>query len=98
MYGVCNELRFFWLANLLFLAISRDIWKEEGEPEFSSLGLVTSAGLSMSQQCLYPKLSNHVELYEPMSLKFLTHPTNAIYGAPTVFQLLHCYWALDSQR
>lgn len=70
MCGACNELCFFCLASLLFPATSRETsWTIEREPEFSSLDFVTSAGF-VSQQCLYPKLYNQGELYEPMSLRF----------------------------
>lgn len=64
-----SYISFVWQV-FSFQQLPETSWTIEGEPEFSFLDLVIPAGLSMSQQCLYPKLSNRVEIYEPMSLRF----------------------------
>lgn len=64
-----SSISFVWQV-FSFQQLPETSWTIEGEPEFSFLDLVIPAGLSMSQQCLYPKLSDQVEIYEPMSLRF----------------------------
>ena len=64
-----SHFSFVWQV-FCFQQLSETSWTVEGEPEFYSLDSVTSAGLSVNQQCLYPKLSNQVALYELINLRF----------------------------